>query len=105
VDGLAARFYAAAGPLIDYCWTSSNTLDYRIPGVEVTVSDVPQQVETTSSDFSDRLAAYMALDQDRYTRYRETTQLLRAPDWLASEEIVNAIKENWDELGAAVVPR
>jgi 2-polyprenyl-6-methoxyphenol hydroxylase-like FAD-dependent oxidoreductase len=105
VDGLAARFYAAAAPLIDYCWTSSNTLDYRIPGVEVTVADVPQHVEMTTGDFSDRLAAYMALDHDRYTRYRETTQLLRDPEWLQGDEIVNAIKENWDELGSVVVPR
>jgi 2-polyprenyl-6-methoxyphenol hydroxylase-like FAD-dependent oxidoreductase len=105
VDGLAARFYARAAPLIDYCWTSSNTLDYRIPGVEVTVAGAVHPVEITTSDFSDRLAAYMALDPDRYTRYRETTQLLRSPGWLQSDEIVNAIKENWDELGAVVVPR
>lgn len=105
IDGLAARFYTQAAPLIQYCWTTSNTLDYRIPGVEVTVGDVAQPVETTSSDFSDRMAAYMALDPSRYTRYRETTQLLRPPDWLQSDEIIDAIKENWDELGAAVVPR
>jgi hypothetical protein len=51
------------------------------------------------------MAAYMTLDRDRYTRYRETTQPLRTPDWRQSDEIVNAIKENWDELGDAVVPR
>jgi 2-polyprenyl-6-methoxyphenol hydroxylase-like FAD-dependent oxidoreductase len=105
LDGLADRFYASAASLIQYCWATSNTLDYRIPGVEVTVDGEAQQAETTTSDFSDRLAAYMALDRDRYTRYRETTQLLRSPDWLQSDEIVNAIKENWDELGDAVVPR
>jgi len=105
VDGLAERFYNETAPLIEYCWTSSNTLDYRIPGVEVTVAGAAQPVETTSSEFSDRLAAYMTLDPDRYIRYRETTQLLRSPDWLQSEEIVSAIKENWDDLGATVVPR
>jgi 2-polyprenyl-6-methoxyphenol hydroxylase-like FAD-dependent oxidoreductase len=105
VDGLAACFYTRAAPLIEYCWNTSNTLDFRIPGVEVTVGDVAQQVETTSSDFADRMAAYMAIDQDRYTRYRETTQLLRTPEWLQSDEIVHAVKENWDELGAVVVPR
>jgi 2-polyprenyl-6-methoxyphenol hydroxylase-like FAD-dependent oxidoreductase len=105
LDGLATRFYSRAVPLIEYCWTASNTLDYRIPGVEVTVGGTMQSVATTTSEFSDRMAAFMALDQDRYIRYRETTQLLRSPDWLQSDEIVNAVKENWDELGAAVVPR
>lgn len=105
LDGLPARFYASADALIKFCWTSSNTLDYRIPGVEVTVDGVPQEIETTSSDFSDRMAAYMALDEERYVKYRETTQLLRSPEWLQSEEIVNAVKERWDELGGAVVPR
>jgi 2-polyprenyl-6-methoxyphenol hydroxylase-like FAD-dependent oxidoreductase len=105
LDGLATRFYAAANPMIQYCWTSSNTLDYRIPGVEFTVDGVDQPAPVSSSDFSDRLAAYMALDPDRYIRYRETTQLLRSPEWLQSEEIIQAIKESWDELGNAVVPR
>jgi 2-polyprenyl-6-methoxyphenol hydroxylase-like FAD-dependent oxidoreductase len=105
VDGLAARFYAAANPMIQYCWNSSNTLDYRIPGVEVTVDGLRTPVPVSSSDFSDRLAAYMAQDPERYIRYRETTQLLRSPEWLQSPEIVEAIRENWDELGKAVVPR
>ena len=105
LDGLPARFYSSADTLIQYCWASSNTLDYRIPGVEVTVDGVLQEIETTSSDFSDRLAAYMALDEERYVKYRETTQLLRSPEWLQSDEIVDAVKERWDELGAAVVPR
>lgn len=105
LTGLAGRFYEKADALIKYCWTSSNTLDHRIPGVEYTVNGVPQQVDPISSDFSDRLAAYMALDPDRYIRYRETTQLLRSPEWLASEDVVGAVKESWDELGQAVVPR
>jgi 2-polyprenyl-6-methoxyphenol hydroxylase-like FAD-dependent oxidoreductase len=105
LTGLPARFYAAAEPMVTYCWNSSNTLDHRIPGVEVTVDGKPQPVDASSSEFSDRLAAYMALDQDRYIRYRETTQLLRSPEWLASDEIVDAVRENWEELGRAVQPR
>ncbi|ONH31640.1 FAD-dependent oxidoreductase [Pseudofrankia asymbiotica] len=105
LTGLPARFYAKADELIKYCWNSSNALDHRIPGVEYTVDGEPRQVDPSSSDFSDRLAAYMAQDPDRYIRYRETTQLLRSPEWLASEEVVSAIKANWDELGRAVVPR
>ena len=105
VTGLAGAFYEKADALIKYCWTSSNTLDHRIPGVEYTVNGEPQQVDPSSSDFSDRLAAYMAQDPDRYIRYRETTQLLRSPEWLASDEVVSAVKENWDELGQVVVPR
>lgn len=105
LTGLAARFYAKADALIKYCWTSSNALDHRIPGVEYTVDGVPQQVDPTSSDFSDRLAAYMALDPERYVRYRETTQLLRSPEWLSSDEVVNAVRDQWDELGKAIVPR
>ncbi|OUS90670.1 NAD(P)/FAD-dependent oxidoreductase [Rhodococcus sp. NCIMB 12038] len=105
LTGLAGRYYAKADALIKYCWTSSNTLDHRIPGVEYTIDGVAQEVDPTSSDFSDRLAAYMALDPERYVRYRETTQLLRSPEWLASDEIVNAVRERWEELGKAVVPR
>jgi 2-polyprenyl-6-methoxyphenol hydroxylase-like FAD-dependent oxidoreductase len=105
VTGLAARYYAKADALIKYCWTSSNTLDHRIPGVEYTVDGVARQVDPTSSDFSDRLAAYMALDPERYVRYRETTQLLRSPEWLGSDEVVQAVREQWDELGKAIVPR
>lgn len=103
--GLPARFYSRADALIKYCWNSSNALDHRIPGVEYTVDGEPRQVDPSSSDFSDRLAAYMAQDPDRYIRYRETTQLLRSPEWLASDEVVSAIRANWDELGRAVVPR
>lgn len=105
LTGLAKRYYAKADALIKYCWASSNTLDHRIPGVEYTVDGVPQQVDPTSSDFSDRLAAYMALDPERYVRYRETTQLLRSPEWLAEDEIVDAVRERWDELGALIVSR
>ncbi|MFJ9387791.1 NAD(P)/FAD-dependent oxidoreductase [Nocardioides sp. NPDC101246] len=105
LTGLAGRYYAKADALVKYCWTSSNTLDHRIPGVEYTVDGAPQQVDPTSSDFSDRLAAYMALDPDRYVRYRETTQLLRSPEWLSDDEIVAAVQDRWDELGSRIVPR
>ncbi len=105
LTGLAGAFYEKADALIKYCWMSSNTLDHRIPGVEYTVDGEPKQVDPSSSDFSDRLAAYMAQDPDRYIRYRETTQLLRSPEWLGSDEVVSAVREKWDELGQAVVPR
>lgn len=105
LTGLPAAFYQTTDGLIKYCWNSSNALDHRIPGVEHTIDGEPQPVDPSSSDFGDRLAAYMAQDQDRYVRYRETTQLLRSPDWLGSEEVVSAVKENWDQLGRAVVPR
>jgi 2-polyprenyl-6-methoxyphenol hydroxylase-like FAD-dependent oxidoreductase len=105
LTGLAARYYAKADELIKFCWNSSNALDHRIPGVEYTVDGEPASVDPTSSDFSDRLAAYMGQDRERYVRYRETTQLLRPPSWLAEDEIVNAVKESWDELGKAIVPR
>jgi hypothetical protein len=105
LTGLPGRFYAKADAMIQFCWTSSNTNDHRIPGVEYTVDGEPQEVDASSTDFSDRLAAYMAEDHERYTRYRETTQLLRSPEWLGSDEIVDAVKERWDELGEAIVPR
>lgn len=105
LTGLPERFYAKADALIKYCWNSSNTLDHRIPGVEYTVDGEARQVDPSSSDFSDRLAAYMAQDRERYVRYRETTQLLRSPEWLSSDEVVSAVKANWEELGQAVVPR
>ncbi len=105
LTGLPGRFYERADRLIKFCWNSSNALDHRIPGVEYTVDGEPRTVDPSSSDFSDRLAAYMALDPDRYVRYRETTQLLRSPEWLSSDEVVKAVKDDWDELGRAVVPR
>ncbi|MFJ8600174.1 FAD-dependent oxidoreductase [Streptomyces shenzhenensis] len=105
LTGLPERFYAKADTLIKYCWNSSNTLDHRIPGVEYTVDGESRQVDPSSSDFSDRLAAYMAQDPERYVRYRETTQLLRSPEWLGSDEVVSAVKANWDELGQSIVPR
>ncbi|MFJ3667380.1 FAD-dependent oxidoreductase [Streptomyces sp. NPDC090106] len=105
LTGLPGRFYAKADSLIKYCWNSSNMLDHRIPGVEYTVNGVPRQVDPSSSDFSDRLAAYMAQDPERYVRYRETTQLLRSPEWLSGDEIVSAVKGDWDRLGRTVVPR
>ncbi|GAA1948320.1 hypothetical protein GCM10009798_04360 [Nocardioides panacihumi] len=105
LTGLAGRFYAKADALIKYCWNSSNTLDHRIPGVDYTVDGEPRTVDASSSEFSDRLAAYMGLDPDRYIKYRETTQLLRSPEWLGSDEVVSAVKAHWDELGRAIVPR
>jgi 2-polyprenyl-6-methoxyphenol hydroxylase-like FAD-dependent oxidoreductase len=105
LTGLPGAFYEKADALIKFCWTSSNTSDYRIPGVEYTVDGEARPVDATSTDFSDRLAAYMGRDRERYVRYRETTQLLRSPEWMSSDEIVQAVRENWDELGAAVVPR
>ncbi|UGQ11452.1 hypothetical protein LO772_32465 [Yinghuangia sp. ASG 101] len=47
----------------------------------------------------------MARDHERYNRYRETTQLLRGPEWLSGDEVVDAVTANWDELGRAVDPR
>lgn len=105
LTGLPGRYYAKADAMIKFCWNTSNTADHRIPGVEYTIDGVPTTVDPTSSDFSDRLAAYMALDEERYVRYRETTQLLRSPEWLSSDEIVDAVKANWDSLGEAIVPR
>ncbi|WP_216892294.1 FAD-dependent oxidoreductase [Nocardia alni] len=103
--GLAARYYAKNDELVKFCWSSSTALDYRIPDVEVTVDGVPQEVSPGTADFSDRLAAWVSLDKDRYMKFRETTQLLRSDDWLRSDEVVNEIKEKWNELGALVTPR
>ncbi|MEU1599477.1 hypothetical protein ABZ468_43410 [Streptomyces sp. NPDC005708] len=72
LSGLPGRFYARADQLIKFCWNSSNTLDHRIPGGEYTVDGESRRVDPSSADFSDRLAAYMSLDPDRYVRYRET---------------------------------
>ncbi|UGQ11086.1 tryptophan 7-halogenase [Yinghuangia sp. ASG 101] len=105
LTGLPERFYTKADALIKYCWHSSNALDHRVPGVEYTVDGEARQVDPSSSDFTDRLAAYTAQDRERYIRYRETTQLLRDPAWLSSDEVVSAVRANWDELGRAIVPR
>ncbi len=91
--------------MIQFCWTASNTLDQRISGVDVIIYGEPREPQLSSSDFSDRLSAYMAEDEDRYTQYRETTQLLRSPEWLSDPEIVDAVKARWDELGEKIVPR
>lgn len=103
--GLAGSYYAASNDMVQFCWNASTGLDFRIPDVEVLVDGEPQEVARTTADFADRLAAWMALDKERYVKYRETTQLLRSADWLASDEVVNSVKDNWDALGASVVPR
>ncbi|MBK1787123.1 FAD-dependent oxidoreductase [Prauserella cavernicola] len=105
--GLADRFYDRTSELVTFCWNSSTALDYRIPGVEVTVDGRPQdQSESAGSlEFSDRLAVWASLDKDRYVKYRETTQLLRSNDWLRSDDVVDEIKDRWEELGALLTPR
>lgn len=105
LKGLADRFYARTNELVSFCWTSSTALDYRLPGVEVTVDGEPQEVEAGSADLSDRIAAWASLDKDRYVKYRETTQLLRSNDWLKDEAVVKEIQDNWDELGKLVQVR
>lgn len=105
LKGLADRFYGKTNELVSFCWNSSTALDYRLPGVEVTVDGEPQEVEPGTADFSDRVAAWASLDQDRYVKYRETTQLLRSNAWLQDEAVINEIKENWDELGKLVKVR
>lgn len=107
LKGLAALYYEKTSDLVEFCWSSSTALDYRIPGVEVTVDGVAQNPSASSSslEFSDRLAAWASLDQERYIRYRETTQLVRSNEWLKDDEVVSEIKERWDELGAMIKPR
>lgn len=105
VLGLADRYYASSTELITYCWNASTAMDFRIPGVEVAQDGLPQEVAAGSADFSDRLSAWMSLDPQRYVMFRETTQLIRPPDWLQSDEVVNAVKAQWDELGAMVQAR
>ncbi|PHV64900.1 NAD(P)/FAD-dependent oxidoreductase [Williamsia muralis] len=107
LGGLAGRYYAATDKVVQFCWNSSTALDYRIPGVEVTVDGEPRTPDESAADlgFSDRLAVWASLDEDRYVKYRETTQLLRSNDWLKADEVVNEIKENWDELGARIQAR
>ncbi|GAA4743733.1 hypothetical protein GCM10023350_30590 [Nocardioides endophyticus] len=105
LKGLADRFYGRTSELVSFCWSSSTALDYRLPGVEVTVDGEPQEVQAGSADFSDRLAAWASLDRDRYVKYRETTQLLRSNEWLQDPVVVDEIKQNWDELGQLVKVR
>lgn len=102
---LADKFYAKTRELVSFCWTSSTALDYRLPGVEVSIDGEPVAVEAGNAEYSDRVAAWASLDKDRYIKYRETTQLLRSNDWLSADEVVNEIKENWDELGKLVTVR
>ncbi|MCU1482994.1 MAG: binding domain protein [Subtercola sp.] len=105
LTGLADRFYTATNDVVQFCWRSSTNADYRIPGVEIFIDGVPQNVESAPDEFGDRLAVWMAQDQERYVRYRETTQLLRSSDWLRSDDVVSAVTEHWDELGAAIATR
>ncbi|WP_439030571.1 FAD-dependent monooxygenase [Gordonia terrae] len=105
--GLAGRYHKTTDEMVQFCWSSSTALDHRIPGVEITVDGKTEDVAAVSPDqgFADRLAVWAARDNDRYIKYRETTQLLRSNDWLTSDEVVETIKEQWDELGALIRTR
>ena len=66
------------------------------------VDGVPQEPPKAEVEFTDRLMVYITGNPELYVKWLETTHLLRPPDWLGSDEIVSAVKAQWDELGEAV---
>ena len=71
-------------------------------GVGVVI-DGQQPAPAADAEFSDRLLAYVSRDQALHKKFMETTQLLRSPEWLASDEVASAVHTNWDELGKLVL--
>jgi 2-polyprenyl-6-methoxyphenol hydroxylase-like FAD-dependent oxidoreductase len=100
--GFAERFQRRLDQAVAYCWASSTQQDFGIPGVEVKVDGVRQEPPKAEMEYTDRLTAYITRNPELWVKWLESTHLLRPGDWLESDEIVSAVKANWDELGEAV---
>jgi hypothetical protein len=100
--GFAERFQRRLDQAVAYCWASSTQQDLGIPGVEVKVDGVLQEPPKAEMEYTDRLTVYITRNHELWVKWLESTHLLRPGDWLESEEIVSAVKANWDELGEAV---
>jgi hypothetical protein len=73
-----------------------------VRGVEVKVDGVLQEPPVAEAEFGDRLMAYITRDPELYVKWLQSTHLLRSSDWLQSEEVISAVKAEWDELGEIV---
>lgn len=103
LDGFAEHFQKRLqAEVIDGCWMFSTSSDYGVPGVEVDGTPLKDEDRPAGADYAQRVVALATEDAEVATKFMETVQLVRTPEWMADPDLQQRVQADWDRLGALV---
>jgi hypothetical protein len=85
--------------VIQPCWSFSVGADHFIPGALANGIPVPQVDVNPEAEFFERVLALATEDRDVTLKWWETILLVRGPEWLAEDGLLQRVQAEWERLG------